>query len=56
MPSTTLALSTEVDLGSMIFDEGSPRDTRMRIDRADPKGKDEQREFQDAQTLPPQAA
>ncbi len=36
-----------VDLGSMILDEGSPRDTRMRIDRADPKGKDEQREFQE---------
>jgi tetratricopeptide (TPR) repeat protein len=34
-----------VDLGSMILDEGSPRDTRMRIDRADPKDKDEQREF-----------
>ena len=29
----------------MILDEGSPRDTRMRIDRADPKDKDEQREF-----------
>jgi tetratricopeptide (TPR) repeat protein len=37
-----------VDLGSMILDEGSsPRDTRMRVDRADPKGKDEQREFQE---------
>jgi tetratricopeptide (TPR) repeat protein len=36
-----------VDLGSMILDEGSVRDTRMRIDRADPKGKDEQREFQE---------
>ncbi|HUQ15201.1 MAG TPA: tetratricopeptide repeat protein [Gemmatimonadales bacterium] len=36
-----------VDLGSLILDEGSPRDTRMRIDRADPKGKDEQREFQE---------
>ena len=36
-----------VDLGSMILDEGSPRDTRMRIDRADPKGKDEQKEFQE---------
>jgi tetratricopeptide (TPR) repeat protein len=34
-----------VDLGSMILDEGSPRDTRMRIDRADPKDQDEQREF-----------
>ena len=36
-----------VDLGSMILDDGSVRDTRMRIDRADPKGKDEQREFQE---------
>ena len=36
-----------VDLGSMILDESSPRDTRMRIDRADPKDKDEQREFQE---------
>ena len=34
-----------VDLGSMILEENSPRDTRMRIDRADPKDKDEQREF-----------
>jgi tetratricopeptide (TPR) repeat protein len=29
----------------MILDENSPRDTRMRIDRADPKDQDEQREF-----------
>ncbi|HEU4525096.1 MAG TPA: tetratricopeptide repeat protein, partial [Gemmatimonadales bacterium] len=36
-----------VDLGSMILDEGSTRDTRMRIDRADPKGQDEQKEFQE---------
>jgi tetratricopeptide (TPR) repeat protein len=36
-----------VDLGSMIFDESSPRDTRMRIDRADPKNEDEQKEFQE---------
>jgi tetratricopeptide (TPR) repeat protein len=36
-----------VDLGSMILDESSPRDTRMRIDRADPKEQDEQREFQE---------
>ena len=36
-----------VDLGSMILDESSPRDTRMRIDRADPKEQDEQKEFQE---------
>jgi tetratricopeptide (TPR) repeat protein len=36
-----------VDLGSMILDEGSARDTRMRIDRADPKDQDEQKEFQE---------
>jgi hypothetical protein len=34
-----------VDLGSMILDDNSPRDTRMRVDRADPKDQDEQREF-----------
>jgi tetratricopeptide (TPR) repeat protein len=36
-----------VDLGSMIFEESSPRDTRMRIERADPKEEDEQKEFQE---------
>ncbi|HKT59872.1 MAG TPA: tetratricopeptide repeat protein, partial [Gemmatimonadales bacterium] len=36
-----------VDLGSMILDESSPRDTRMRIDRREPEDKDEQREFQE---------
>lgn len=36
-----------VDLGSMILDEEGPRDTRMRIDRRDPQGEDEQREFQE---------
>jgi tetratricopeptide (TPR) repeat protein len=36
-----------VDLGSMILDEGAARDTRMRIERADPKDKDEQKEFQE---------
>ena len=29
----------------MILEEDAPRDTRMRIDRADPKDQDEQREF-----------
>jgi tetratricopeptide (TPR) repeat protein len=46
-PRTSTSSDFFVDLGSMILDEGSPRDTRMRIDRADPKGKDEQREFQE---------
>jgi tetratricopeptide (TPR) repeat protein len=36
-----------VDLGSMILDEGGPRDTRMRIDRREPEEGDEQREFQE---------
>jgi tetratricopeptide (TPR) repeat protein len=36
-----------VDLGSMLRDEHGGRDTRMRIKRADPKGQDEQREFQE---------
>jgi tetratricopeptide (TPR) repeat protein len=34
-----------VDLGSMIFEEAAPRDTRMRIDRREPQAGDEQREF-----------
>ncbi|MGH7536770.1 MAG: tetratricopeptide repeat protein [Gemmatimonadales bacterium] len=34
-----------VDLGSMVFDESSVRDTRMRIDRREPQDQDEQREF-----------
>ncbi len=34
-----------VDLGSMIFEESAPRDTRMRIDRREPEAGDEQREF-----------
>jgi tetratricopeptide (TPR) repeat protein len=36
-----------LDLGSMIFEEGGPRDTRMRIDRREPEDEDEQREFQE---------
>ena len=36
-----------MDLGSMILDEGGPRDTRMRIDRREPEDTDEQREFQE---------
>jgi tetratricopeptide (TPR) repeat protein len=36
-----------VDLGSMIFEETAPRDTRMRIDRREPQGEDEQREFKE---------
>jgi tetratricopeptide (TPR) repeat protein len=46
-PRAPASSDSFVDLGSMILDEGSPRDTRMRIDRADPKDKDEQREFQE---------
>jgi tetratricopeptide (TPR) repeat protein len=34
-----------VDLGSMVFEEESHRDTRMRVNRRDPQGQDEQREF-----------
>jgi tetratricopeptide (TPR) repeat protein len=36
-----------VDLGSMVRDEHSRRDTRMRVNRRDPQGQDEQREFQE---------
>jgi tetratricopeptide (TPR) repeat protein len=34
-----------VDLGSMLRDEKSPRDTRMRVNRREPTDQDEQREF-----------
>ncbi len=34
-----------VDLGSMVLEEAGPRDTRMRVDRQEPQGEDEQREF-----------
>jgi tetratricopeptide (TPR) repeat protein len=34
-----------VDLGSMLRDEKGPRDTRMRVNRREPKDQDEQREF-----------
>ena len=36
-----------VDLGSMLRDEKGPRDTRMRVNRREPKDQDEQREFQE---------
>ncbi|MGI9040529.1 MAG: tetratricopeptide repeat protein [Gemmatimonadales bacterium] len=36
-----------VDLGSMIFDESAPRDTRMRVERREPQHEDEQREFKE---------
>jgi tetratricopeptide (TPR) repeat protein len=34
-----------VDLGSMVRDDRDARDTRMRVNRRDPTGQDEQREF-----------
>jgi tetratricopeptide (TPR) repeat protein len=34
-----------VDLGSMVLGEESRRDTRMRVNRRDPQGQDEQKEF-----------
>jgi tetratricopeptide (TPR) repeat protein len=34
-----------IDLGSMVRDEHSRRDTRMRVNRREPKDQDEQREF-----------
>jgi tetratricopeptide (TPR) repeat protein len=34
-----------VDLGSMVRDDHDHRDTRMRVNRRDPTGQDEQREF-----------
>jgi tetratricopeptide (TPR) repeat protein len=39
--------SNFVDLGSMILEETTPRDTRMRIDRREPQDEDEQREFKE---------
>ena len=36
-----------VDLSSMIFEETTARDTRMRIDRREPEDQDEQREFKE---------
>jgi tetratricopeptide (TPR) repeat protein len=36
-----------LDLGSLVFEESGPRDTRMRIDRREPQDQDEQREFQE---------
>jgi tetratricopeptide (TPR) repeat protein len=46
-PRAASSAGSFVDLGSMILEEGGPRDTRMRIDRADPKDEDEQKEFQE---------
>ena len=36
-----------VDFASMVLEEKGPRDTRMRIDRREPEGDDEQREFKE---------
>jgi tetratricopeptide (TPR) repeat protein len=36
-----------VDFASMVLEETAPRDTRMRIDRREPEGTDEQREFRE---------
>ena len=36
-----------VDFASMVLEEKGPRDTRMRVDRQEPEGDDEQREFQE---------
>ncbi|HET6577053.1 MAG TPA: tetratricopeptide repeat protein [Gemmatimonadales bacterium] len=46
-PPPTARSESFVDLGSMILEESGPRDTRMRIDRREPQGEDEQREFQE---------
>jgi tetratricopeptide (TPR) repeat protein len=36
-----------VDFASMVLEDKGPRDTRMRIDRREPEGDDEQREFKE---------
>jgi len=46
-PNAPAADASFVDLGSMIFEESAPRDTRMRIDRREPEDQDEQREFKE---------
>ncbi|HET8834968.1 MAG TPA: tetratricopeptide repeat protein [Gemmatimonadales bacterium] len=48
-PAATPAVGGDafLDLGSMIFEESGPRDTRMRIDRREPEDADEQREFKE---------
>ena len=44
-PAAAAASGDFVDLGSMVFEEESHRDTRMRVNRREPQGQDEQREF-----------
>jgi tetratricopeptide (TPR) repeat protein len=44
-PAAAAAPGDFVDLGSMVFEEENQRDTRMRVNRRDPQGQDEQREF-----------
>jgi tetratricopeptide (TPR) repeat protein len=45
-PATAASVGEDfVDLGSMVRDEHSRRDTRMRVNRREPQGQDEQREF-----------
>ena len=46
-PGTPAAASSGdfVDLGSMVFEDESRRDTRMRVNRREPQDQDEQREF-----------
>ncbi len=44
-PAAAAASGDFVDLGSMVFEEENQRDTRMRVNRRDPQGQDEQREF-----------
>jgi tetratricopeptide (TPR) repeat protein len=46
-PAPTGAGEPFVDLGSMILEESTPRDTRMRIERREPQDEDEQREFKE---------
>jgi tetratricopeptide (TPR) repeat protein len=44
-PAAVSADEGFVDLGSMFREEKAPRDTRMRVNRREPKDEDEQREF-----------
>jgi tetratricopeptide (TPR) repeat protein len=46
-PSAASPNAEFIDLGSLIFEDPGPRDTRMRVDRREPTGDDEQKEFQE---------
>ncbi len=46
-PAPKAAGDSFVDFGSLVLDESTPRDTRMRVARREPEDQDDQREFQE---------